>query len=189
MVQQDPPLLRLPADLRLIIYEYTFAGGHTYVFESSADAIHYTEEPGTPKLAKHWTPGSKIWSPVPGLLLSAKQIYQEAVEVYWNQMIFVVIRSAIRSWLRGLKDIQRPQLRSLHLDVRHGPEHPENRNHTAICLESTPEQAERSLAQRNDMVQRELECFQVPIKEGVIRFVHHDCQCPQWPRKPPRPYT
>lgn len=75
-IQQDSPLLALPAEIRISIYEMAFEG--------AVIKVDFKDRP----------------SKVPGLLVTCRQIYHEAIDLYYAAAtIYSVCPYAARYWL------------------------------------------------------------------------------------------
>lgn len=168
MPSEMSPLMRLPVDIRLHIYELTFADSRVHVHEDSDWVGKHLV------ITKHWTRA-------PGLLLTSKQVYQDAIGIYYSETIFVVRKYTWTSWAKKLTTVPWQRMRSFHLDIRDGSKPPEQRQHSYFCEhQKSPAEAAELLAERTAGLQRQLDASGISLKKGVLRLVHHDCDCVQW---------
>lgn len=172
MAQESSALLRLPVDIRLYIYEA--------VFEGQREEIHVEYASECTERGRKIRRAKQPWTRTPSLLLTSKQVYDEAVEVYYSETIFVAPRYQWLRWAQKLTAVRWARLRSFHLDVREGSKPPEERTHGVICSLQKPAEAQKVLAGKRADYEGQMVESGMPLRVGALKLVHHDCDCAQW---------
>jgi len=164
--------MRIPVDIRLHVYESVFAGKPAEVHVDYAQ--EYTVRGCSVKVAKRY------WTQAPSLLLTAKQVYNEAIKIYFSETIFSTQRYAWLPWAQKLKAVPWAHLRSFHIDIRDVTKAPEERSHVYDCWGQSSAEADKTLADKRADCERQLVEKGVPLRVGALKLVHYDCDCPQW---------